>query len=832
LAISFADTATATTFVLMNEEQLAARSTAAVLGSVTQIETARDPTSGNVHTYIHIDPVETIFGDLSPGEVVLREIGGSLEGVREWVFGSPEYTLGEEVLVFVAASADGVLHTTGMSMGKYTVTIERSGRATLSRDLGAETRLLQPSTGRVVSPPDPETYDLDTFVDELRSGRRSPRQRRERESRHTLPSTPPELAEVSVREWHESFTFLGSPSRWFEPDDGTPIGLLIDQTGDSSLGPVSSRAAVDAAFAAWSGVASSSLQLADNGLTGPLAYNGCTAINRVSFNDPYGEIDDPVDCAGVLAIGGYCSSGSTRVVNGTTFRRIVNGKVMFNNGWAGCPIWNVCTVGEVATHELGHALGIGHSGDSFATMAAFAHFDGRCASLEDDDIAAITFMYPSSSLPTATTTPSPSRTSTAAPTQTPSSTSTTTQTQTTTQTPTQTQTPTFTTRPTSTERPTATTRPTSTPRPTSTSTVPPSATTTVTATGTVTPVPPLTHTPTPPAPTATGAILHRISGQVRYYSSGAGVPGTTVRLSGANDVTTATTDSGSYAFDDVSTGVWQIAPQGMTGGGQAVSALDAAYVLQAVVGNRTLTPTQQLACDVTGDGSISSFDAARILQYSVGGIAALPVTTSCESAWLFIPAVQTGESRQGVPPSVSTGQCQNGKILHDPLSDKVENQDFDAIRIGDCTGNWQGEAPDTSLGPPSTQEAQSLVQLGRLRQVSGTKLRLPIYVRPTGSIHALSLRLAYDPEQFEIVDVTTRRPTPDTQLQFDVQVPGQLAIAVASGRRTIRRRSALLTVELAVRDQSPAPAPLRLSQITIDEDPPIVMEASRFDRRR
>jgi hypothetical protein len=326
--------------------------------------------------------------------------------------------------------------------------------------------------------------------------------------------------------------------------------------------------------------------------------------------------------------------------------------------------------------------------------------------------------------------------------------------------------------------------------------------------------------------------MHRISGRVRYYSNGTGVAGASVRLTGASDVTTGTTDSGSYAFDDVSPGVWQIEPQGMTGGSRAVSALDAAYVLQAVVGTRVFVPMQRLACDVTGDGTLSSLDAARILQYNVGTIATLPVTNACESEWLFVPTAQQSAAQQTVPPDISGGQCRNGMILLDSLDTEMENQDFDALRLGDCTGNWQPEPPDASLEPPSSEGAESLVQLGRLRRGKGRTMRLPIYVRPSGPIHALSLALSYDADRLQVVDVTTRRPAPDTLLHFDTRAPGQLSIAIASGRRTTRRRSALLTVELAARDHGSAHAFVQLSQITVNEDPPIVIEASRLDGRR
>jgi hypothetical protein len=49
---------------------------------------------------------------------------------------------------------------------------------------------------------------------------------------------------------------------------------------------------------------------------------------------------------------------------------------------------------EVATHELGHVLGLNHSADGTATMAAFAHFDGRGASLKNDDLAGLAMIYP------------------------------------------------------------------------------------------------------------------------------------------------------------------------------------------------------------------------------------------------------------------------------------------------------------------------------------------------------------------------------------------------------------------------------------------------------
>jgi hypothetical protein len=53
-----------------------------------------------------------------------------------------------------------------------------------------------------------------------------------------------------------------------------------------------------------------------------------------------------------------------------------------------------CKLREITTHELGHTVGLGHSQFSDATMFGFAHYDGRCASLRQDDREAIVFVYP------------------------------------------------------------------------------------------------------------------------------------------------------------------------------------------------------------------------------------------------------------------------------------------------------------------------------------------------------------------------------------------------------------------------------------------------------
>jgi hypothetical protein len=77
------------------------------------------------------------------------------------------------------------------------------------------------------------------------------------------------------------------------------------------------------------------------------------------------------------------------------------------NPYASCYVKTHCHVQEIATHEIGHALGLDHAGLSTpgsptsseldATMYAVIHFDNRCASLRKDDATGIGFIYPAGS---------------------------------------------------------------------------------------------------------------------------------------------------------------------------------------------------------------------------------------------------------------------------------------------------------------------------------------------------------------------------------------------------------------------------------------------------
>ncbi len=148
----------------------------------------------------------------------------------------------------------------------------------------------------------------------------------------------------------------------------------------------------------------SSLTLQNGGSTTAFGFRG-DGVTAISYNDPLDQMSDPVGCSGTLAIGGVSKAGGgTRVIGGITFSHIFEGDVVFNRNFQ-CFLGVPATLAEVATHEIGHSIGFGHSPDQNAVMYASAHGQARGATLGTDDIAAVSFLYPGSGSPPPPTPP-------------------------------------------------------------------------------------------------------------------------------------------------------------------------------------------------------------------------------------------------------------------------------------------------------------------------------------------------------------------------------------------------------------------------------------------
>lgn len=81
-------------------------------------------------------------------------------------------------------------------------------------------------------------------------------------------------------------------------------------------------------------------------------------------------------------------------------------------------------------------------------------------------------------------------------------------------------------------------------------------------------------------------------------------------------------------------------------------------------------------------------DATRILQRVVGALPQFPAAQLCSSDWLFVPTAATAANQTLVQPGYAAGACVAGAIAFQPLSGDTAEQDFQAVLIGDVSGNW------------------------------------------------------------------------------------------------------------------------------------------------
>jgi hypothetical protein len=377
--------ATATVLVPMSDADLVSSSEVIVVARVGDIESL-EFAGGRISTQVELLVERVLKGAPALGRVVLTESGGWGAARTVWILGAPTYTRGERALVFLRRGIDGSLRTNGLTLGKYEIASGPSGKTVVRRPGPAlDRRLLADFIETVVT------------IDAQQGGR---------------TGTPSPAAPVPVispgpvvhRRALEAFTFLGNPARrWMEADTGTPVRFRLAAT-DPGFGAVRSRSMLDDALGAWTQVASAAIELENAGATSPapsLVSGTCDGRSKVQFDDPLDEVPDLVNCSGVLGLGGVCSSGEVEGPGGATFSRITEGDVTLNDGLSGC--FSAGDVREVLTHEIGHAIGLGHSSQNGnepdavlrdATMYYVAHFDGRGAEVRSDDVAGVSTLYP------------------------------------------------------------------------------------------------------------------------------------------------------------------------------------------------------------------------------------------------------------------------------------------------------------------------------------------------------------------------------------------------------------------------------------------------------
>jgi Matrixin. len=392
----------ATTARMLNDEQLITSSRIILLGDVQSVKSQWDTRHQNIFTYVKVEVSKVLKGQLRGHTIVFKQLGGETGEDATVIFGAPSYKAGQRLLLFLTTSPEGTLRVAHLFQGKFDVLEDvASGSTRVERKYDQEAiHLLAAQQSEEIT----DSASLDRFTKKIRKTLRKQAAAasfyEQKYASTPIVETPPEYtdeAKSASGDIRPQFTFLNGGFRWFEPDSGQAVFYRVNPNGAPTGDGVSE---VNTAMAAWTNVATSSITLFIGGFTSAVGFRADN-VSAISYNDPLNQMDDPVGCSGVLAIGGFprATSSQTRFVNGRVFGRILEGDVVFNRFFE-CFLGDPTNLAEVACHELGHTIGFGHSTLTSAppgtdpTMRAFVYGNGRGAQLGMDDVNGATFVYP------------------------------------------------------------------------------------------------------------------------------------------------------------------------------------------------------------------------------------------------------------------------------------------------------------------------------------------------------------------------------------------------------------------------------------------------------
>ena len=388
----------ATSVVMLSDTELVVTSRFIVTGKVRSITSAWDDAHSEAWTYVKLRIDRVLKGELEARTLVLKQLGGGdgLSGMR--VFGQPEFSPGQRVLLYLNTAPDGTLHVAHAFMGMFSVDEDAPGGPKFV------TRSIDATEVEVLPRHDSQTItnhaSLDSYLTKIQGTLSSEAHWIERlESERAdgpVVVIPPEYARKrkEARGYTADFVLLAGGVRWRQPDTGAPVTFFLN----SSRSPIGGGGTAETARAmdAWSSQSGAGIRIQNTGQTGSCGLLS-DGVNTISFGDCLNQIDPPsFGCSGVLAQTRVSWTNEPIVVGGRTFNRLVEADVVFNNGMD-CFLGNSANLAETACHELGHAIGLDHSADPTAIMWQSVRGNGRDATLGADDKAGVLAIYPGSS---------------------------------------------------------------------------------------------------------------------------------------------------------------------------------------------------------------------------------------------------------------------------------------------------------------------------------------------------------------------------------------------------------------------------------------------------
>ncbi len=101
-------------------EDLAKYSYDIVEGEVIKVEQKWDDEHRMIYTYATVQVDLSYKNNIEQKEIIIKHMGGHLEGFTTWAPGQPEYKLDEDVIIFLKKDGD-YYNTVGWDRGKFNI---------------------------------------------------------------------------------------------------------------------------------------------------------------------------------------------------------------------------------------------------------------------------------------------------------------------------------------------------------------------------------------------------------------------------------------------------------------------------------------------------------------------------------------------------------------------------------------------------------------------------------------------------------------------------------------------------------------------------------------
>src|SRR5947207_8116527 len=211
--VLLATVAGATTIILPTDAQLIAKSPLIVEGSV--VHSAAVDRGNEIWTETTVSVANVIKGSASD-TVTIREIGGVLDNRITKIFGAPQYSSGEHVLLFLTPTPRGDYQTVDLYVGKFTEETTLGGERLWARhdDAGDVTLLDRDFNPIAPSHMQRDAVNFETYITDRTAGRAG--------VRNYEVMNPVVVSTQKSFRTTPDFTMISEPSiyRWFAFQNG------------------------------------------------------------------------------------------------------------------------------------------------------------------------------------------------------------------------------------------------------------------------------------------------------------------------------------------------------------------------------------------------------------------------------------------------------------------------------------------------------------------------------------------------------------------------------------------------------------------------------------